>query len=47
MDAVETVVDTYLGLRQAPTEDFLSAFRRVGMAPFKQALYEKDSGAGI
>ncbi len=47
VDAVETVVDTYLGLRQAPTEDFLSAFRRVGMAPFKQALYDKDAGAGL
>ncbi len=47
VDAVETVVDTYIGLRQDKSENFLSAFRRVGMAPFKQALYEKDTGAGI
>ena len=39
VDAVETVVDTYLRLRTGETEDFLSAFRRVGMAPFKEALY--------
>ncbi|MCA1297634.1 nitrite/sulfite reductase [Stappia indica] len=39
VDAVETVVDTYLGLRQSPQEDFLAAYRRVGDAPFKEALY--------
>ncbi len=47
VDAVETVVDTYLGLRQGKDEDFLSAYRRVGMAPFKKALYERDAGQGI
>ncbi|MBV9246276.1 MAG: nitrite/sulfite reductase [Methylobacteriaceae bacterium] len=41
IDAVETVVDTYLHLRNDPSEDFLSAYRRVGMAPFKEALYER------
>ena len=40
VDAVETVVDTYLGLRLDADEDFLKTFRRVGMAPFKEALYE-------
>ncbi len=39
VDAVETVVDTYLGLRQSPDETFLAAYRRVGDAPFKEALY--------
>ena len=39
VDAVETVVDTYLGLRADPKEDFLTAYRRVGMQPFKDALY--------
>jgi sulfite reductase (NADPH) hemoprotein beta-component len=39
VDAVETVVDTYLKLRTSETEDFLTAFRRLGMAPFKEALY--------
>ncbi len=47
VDAIETVVDTYIGLRRDTSEDFLSAYRRVGMAPFKKALYEKDTGADI
>jgi len=37
--AVETIVDTYLGLRQSPEETFLQAWRRVGQQPFKEALY--------
>ena len=40
VDAVETVVDTYLHLRTNADEDFLTAFRRLGMTPFKEALYE-------
>ncbi len=47
VDAVETVVDTYLGLREGAGEDFLAAYRRVGMAPFKKALYERDAGREI
>jgi sulfite reductase (NADPH) hemoprotein beta-component len=39
VDAVETVVDTYLKLRTDSEEDFLTAYRRVGMKPFKEALY--------
>ncbi|MBV8849855.1 MAG: nitrite/sulfite reductase [Methylobacteriaceae bacterium] len=39
IDAVETIVDTYLKLRETPQEDFLSAYRRVGEAPFQEALY--------
>ena len=38
-DAIETIVDTYLGLRQSKDENFLSAYRRVGAQPFKEALY--------
>ncbi len=45
--AVNTVVETYMGLRKDPAEDFLTAYRRVGMAPFKAALYEKNTGADI
>jgi sulfite reductase (NADPH) hemoprotein beta-component len=45
--AVETVVDTYLSLRNDGSEDFLAAYRRLGMAPFKRALYERDKGADI
>jgi sulfite reductase (NADPH) hemoprotein beta-component len=37
--AIETLVDTYLNLRSSPEENFLVAYRRVGMAPFKEALY--------
>jgi sulfite reductase (NADPH) hemoprotein beta-component len=39
VDAVEKVVDTYLKLRISPAEDFLAAYRRIGMTPFKEALY--------
>jgi sulfite reductase (NADPH) hemoprotein beta-component len=39
VDAIETVVDTYLGLRLSPQEPFLDAVRRVGLPPFKEALY--------
>ncbi|HLH11947.1 MAG TPA: nitrite/sulfite reductase [Methylovirgula sp.] len=41
VDAVEKIVDTYLKVRTGKDEDFLSAYRRVGMAPFKEALYER------
>jgi sulfite reductase (NADPH) hemoprotein beta-component len=39
VDAVETVVDTYLKVRSGPEETFLAAYRRLGKAPFKEALY--------
>ncbi|MDT6940021.1 nitrite/sulfite reductase [Brucella pseudogrignonensis] len=39
VDAIETVVDTYLGLREHADESFIAAYRRVGMEPFKRALY--------
>jgi len=39
VDAIETLVDTYLGLREEPGETFLEAYRRVGDEPFKEALY--------
>ncbi|MDA5638163.1 MULTISPECIES: nitrite/sulfite reductase [Agrobacterium] len=38
-DAIETIVDTYLGLRLSKEENFLEAYRRVGPQPFKHALY--------
>ncbi|MFC3695209.1 nitrite/sulfite reductase [Chenggangzhangella methanolivorans] len=37
--AIETVVDTYLKLRERPDETFLAAVRRLGQKPFKEALY--------
>ncbi|MFN3208877.1 MAG: nitrite/sulfite reductase [Roseovarius sp.] len=40
--AVERIVETYLDQRQGQDETFLQFYRRVGMAPFKTALYEQD-----
>jgi sulfite reductase (NADPH) hemoprotein beta-component len=40
VDAVETVVNTYLANRQ-PKERFIDTFRRIGDAPFKESLYDK------
>ncbi|TKT82674.1 nitrite/sulfite reductase [Aquamicrobium sp. LC103] len=44
-DAIETIVETYLGLRDKPSETFLEAYRRVGPAPFKEALYGSQAKA--
>ena len=38
VDAVERATDAYLGLRE-PGERFLDTYRRVGMEPFKEAIY--------
>ncbi|MGV8841165.1 MAG: nitrite/sulfite reductase [Bauldia sp.] len=37
--AVETLVDTYLKVRSSKDESFLETYRRLGQAPFKEALY--------
>jgi sulfite reductase (NADPH) hemoprotein beta-component len=42
VDAVESVIHKYLELREAPEETFLEAVRRLGLEPFKQAVYEKS-----
>jgi sulfite reductase (NADPH) hemoprotein beta-component len=44
-DAIETIVDTYLSLRTGPDEHFLAAYRRLGAAPFKEALYGSEARA--
>ncbi|RUW96501.1 nitrite/sulfite reductase [Mesorhizobium sp. M8A.F.Ca.ET.059.01.1.1] len=44
-NAIETIVDTYLGLRLNPQEIFIDAYRRVGPAPFKEALYAGEAKA--
>ncbi len=41
VDAVEAIVETYLKVRKSRDEDFLSTYRRVGAAPFKEVLYER------
>jgi sulfite reductase (NADPH) hemoprotein beta-component len=38
-DVIEKIVDTYLDLRDGQRETFLQTYRRVGMEPFKEALY--------
>ena len=39
VDAIETVLQVYLGGREAEDERFIDYYRRVGQAPFKEALY--------
>ncbi|MFK7937966.1 MAG: nitrite/sulfite reductase [Roseovarius sp.] len=39
--AIERIIYAYLDLRQGPEEPFLQTYQRVGMAPFKAALYDK------
>jgi sulfite reductase (NADPH) hemoprotein beta-component len=41
-DAIERVVNVYLKMRK-PGERFLDTYRRLGMAPFKDAAYEKEA----
>jgi sulfite reductase (NADPH) hemoprotein beta-component len=40
--AIERILRAYLGLRLEPSETFLHAFKRVGMEPFKTALYNTE-----
>jgi sulfite reductase (NADPH) hemoprotein beta-component len=42
--AIRKIVDTYLGIRQQP-ERFLDTYRRVGIEPFKNAVYGQASQA--
>jgi len=37
--AIERVVDAYLDLRTGKDEEFIETYRRLGLAPFKAALY--------
>jgi len=47
VDAVDIVVEAYRSLRASKEETFLETYRRVGMAPFKEALYERNAGSDI
>ncbi len=40
--AIERLIEAYLVLREGAEETFLMAFRRLGAAPFKAALYPAD-----
>jgi sulfite reductase (NADPH) hemoprotein beta-component len=41
--AVERLIEAYLELRLEPGETFLEAYRRVGLEPFKVALYGQEA----
>lgn len=41
--AIERILRAYLDLRLEPSETFLQAFKRVGMEPFKAALYDTEA----
>ena len=41
--AIERILMTYLDLRDSAGETFLMAYRRLGLAPFKAALYETQA----
>ncbi len=43
--AVERLVLAYLDLRTEPSETFLQTYRRLGLAPFKAALYPETQAA--
>ncbi|MGN7772113.1 nitrite/sulfite reductase [Phyllobacterium sp. 22552] len=45
VDAVETIVDRYLQVRTDKEENFLATYRRLGAAPFKDALYNETANA--
>ncbi len=40
--AIDRLIRAYLTLRLEPTETFLTAYRRLGPAPFKAALYPEE-----
>ena len=44
--AVDRLIDTYLELRSDEDEAFLATYRRVGMQPFKAALYPDSASTG-
>jgi sulfite reductase (NADPH) hemoprotein beta-component len=44
-DAIEKVIDTYLELRSSDDETFIETYRRLGMKPFKTALYGEKTAA--
>jgi sulfite reductase (NADPH) hemoprotein beta-component len=39
VDTIERIVDRYLGLRERPEELFIDTVKRLGVAPFKEALH--------
>ena len=44
LPAIERLIRAYLDLREGREETFLEAYRRLGVAPFKAALYPEAQG---
>ena len=44
--AIERLIAAYLDLRNSPDERFIDAYRRLGLAPFKAALYQAVNAGG-
>ncbi|CUH61037.1 nitrite/sulfite reductase [Thalassobacter stenotrophicus] len=44
--AIERLIAAYLHLRNSPDERFIDAYRRLGLAPFKAALYPAVNAGG-
>ena len=44
--AIERLITAYLDLRNDPDERFIDAYRRLGLAPFKAALYPAVTAGG-
>jgi len=42
--AIERILRQYLALREDRSETFLQAYRRLGLGPFKAALYGEEAG---
>jgi sulfite reductase (NADPH) hemoprotein beta-component len=43
--AIERLVKAYLNLRSSQEETFLETYRRLGLSPFKAALYPEKEAA--
>jgi len=41
--AIERLIEAYLDIRDEPSETFLATYRRLGMEPFKAALYPQEN----
>ncbi len=44
-DVIETIVEVYLQKRDAASETFLEAYKRIGLQPFKAAIYDAEKPA--
>jgi sulfite reductase (NADPH) hemoprotein beta-component len=45
--AIERIIKAYLEIRLNVSETFLKTYHRVGMDPFKQALYQKEEANAV